>query len=181
MATYRQVQFISNYVSVSSQQTSITFINGLNRSVFLTEAHRDICKVLTDPFHTMWINFSIHHGTGIEPRSFHVDVWWTKWNWARFFFSLRILVLLSIRQYCLLSEGRAGEVLQTWAQYFHVFHFVCLQQVNPMWFPTIHTTHYNALHGMSFSYCLTRNRTAGAAAAKSTAVTSFAWKGTKNT
>lgn len=55
------------------QQTSITSLNNLHSSGFLTEAHRVIYEVPTDLLHTMWINFSIHHGTGFDPRPFHVS------------------------------------------------------------------------------------------------------------
>jgi len=66
----------------------------------------------------MWINFSIHHGTGFDPRPFHV----------RFMVHKVTLgqvppppprIRQSIHQHYLLTVGRAGEVLKPCA-------FLCL-------------------------------------------------------
>ena len=112
MATYRQVQFISKLCTCVPTRNIHYFPYTTFSSVFLIEAQRIICELSMDPLHTMWINFSMHHGTGFDPRPFHVvdKVTLGQVQTPPPYFS----------PYCL-SEGRDGEVLKPWAEYFHGF------------------------------------------------------------
>ena len=154
VATYRQVQFISKLCTCVPTRNIHYFPYTTFSSVFLIEAQRIIWELSMDPLHTMWINFSMHHGTGFDPRPFHVvdKVTLGQVQTPPPYFS----------PYCL-SEGRDGEVLKPWAGYFHGLCecvCVCLQKINPTWFPTRHKAHRYALHGMSFScQCHIRNST----------------------
>ena len=112
---------ISKLWTCVPQQASIPSLHNHHSSVLLTEAYCVICEVPTDLLHTMWVNFSIHHGTGFDPRPFHVRLVVYKVTLGQFFF---FRILQSIHQHCLLSEGRAGEVLKPWAEYLHGFFFV---------------------------------------------------------